>query len=380
MSLIFASKYFIFDEQRYSFLLFANDERPVLKKDLMTALPVFDLEQNEHVRALLVKLTSEMQGRKLEEGDWTDLYCKVLGISNSGWSNLHLDVMIPGLGIEQKMLRDTGSGSLLQLCGQTKMHPSATRSIRISDVNADAEAVMYEVFLQYSDLIEQRRELISQTQSAGGRVSLRLGWLIWRGSLDQFLYFEEDLVAPNPDEYSAVWNEGSSSNSPRKSSKSLWVYRKSDGVKRFSITTLAGIKIQPYFDVPVANDPNLYFWDLRPQVSEDGLVSVSVDRKTYEILKANIGSVEPRKIQSLVDALVKRKSDQDSNNRETDWKNSVIEIEIQSNDLERLQELFNSAHSSEVIYRLARDINENLLRNSTQSHEKSENRQTPRQW
>lgn len=334
---------------------FRRYERSVLRQDPTAVLPVFNSSQKEQVRAALVKLTSEMQGRKLEEGDWTEIYCNVLGIANRGWSNLHLDVMIPGLGIEQKMLRDTGSGSLLQICGQTKMHPSATRSIRIPDVNADANEVMYEVFKQYSELIEQRRELISRTQSAGGLVSLRLGWLIWRGSLDQFLYFEEDFAAPNPDEYVAIWNEGSTSNSPRKSSKSLWVYRKSDNAKRYSITTLAGIKIQPYFDVPAIDNPNLCYWDLRPRVLDEGMMSVSIDRKTYEILKANLGSLNPRGLQDLIDALIEKKSEQEIKNREIDWKNSVIEIEIQSTDLERLKDLFKTDHSSEVLYRLARD-------------------------
>ena len=51
----------------------------------MATLPVFNPEQKEHVRALLVNLTAKMQGRKLEEADWTDLYCEVLGISNPGW-------------------------------------------------------------------------------------------------------------------------------------------------------------------------------------------------------------------------------------------------------------------------------------------------------
>lgn len=188
---------------------FVNEEKSVLKRDPMAALPVFNPEQKEHVRALLVNLTAKMRGRKLEEADWTDLYCEVLGISNPGWSNLHLDVMVPGLGIEQKMLRDTGSGSLLQICGQTKMHPSATRSIRIPDVNADANSVMYEVFRQYSELIEQRRELIARMHSSGGQVSLRMGWLIWSGrprhlprreGISYFLRSKGDLC-PNTDEF-----------------------------------------------------------------------------------------------------------------------------------------------------------------------------------
>jgi hypothetical protein len=84
-------------------------------------------------------------------------------------------------------------------------------------------------------------------------------------------------------------------------------------------------------------------------------MSVSIDRKTYEILKANLDSLNPRGLQDLIDALIEKKSEQDIKNREIDWKNSVIEIEIQSTDLERLKDLFKTDHSSEVLYRLARD-------------------------
>jgi hypothetical protein len=34
-----------------------------------------------------------MMGRKLEEGDWAEVYCRANGIPKKGWSNLKLDIM-----------------------------------------------------------------------------------------------------------------------------------------------------------------------------------------------------------------------------------------------------------------------------------------------
>ena len=41
-----------------------------------------------------------MMGRKLEEGDWAEVYCRAKGLPNQGWSNLNIDVMHEGLGVE----------------------------------------------------------------------------------------------------------------------------------------------------------------------------------------------------------------------------------------------------------------------------------------
>ena len=44
-----------------------------------------------------------MMGRKFEEGDWADVYCTAKNIPNRGWSNLNIDVIYNGLGVEHKM-------------------------------------------------------------------------------------------------------------------------------------------------------------------------------------------------------------------------------------------------------------------------------------
>ena len=45
-----------------------------------------------------------MMGCKLEEEDWNRVYCEAKGIPHSGWSNLNIDVIHAGLGVEQKLL------------------------------------------------------------------------------------------------------------------------------------------------------------------------------------------------------------------------------------------------------------------------------------
>ena len=49
-----------------------------------------------------------MMGRKFEEGDWAAVYCTAKNIPNRGWSNLNIDVIYNGLGVEHKMLRPNG--------------------------------------------------------------------------------------------------------------------------------------------------------------------------------------------------------------------------------------------------------------------------------
>jgi hypothetical protein len=87
---------------------------------------------------------------------------------------------------------------------------------------------------------------------------MRTGWLLWQESLRQFLYFEERMRIPDPDDYKAQWVD--SGGGARKGSRNLWIYDKRTERKMFSVTTTAGAKIQPYFDVPPPDDPNLYLF------------------------------------------------------------------------------------------------------------------------
>jgi len=80
------------------------------------------------------------------------------------------------------------------------------------------------------------------------------------------------MVAPNPKDFYAEWHD--SGGGARKASRNLWVFDKATGHKRYSITTSAGAKIQPYFDVPPPNDTNVYLFTVIGEVIGVGMVRV----------------------------------------------------------------------------------------------------------
>ena len=61
------------------------------------------LRKRARAKLLLAAKVASMMGRKLEEGDWKEVYCKAKNIPDSGWSNLQIDVNYRGLGIEIKI-------------------------------------------------------------------------------------------------------------------------------------------------------------------------------------------------------------------------------------------------------------------------------------
>src|SRR5215831_8113244 len=93
-------------------------------------LKAFSDEEFKRAKVLLATQVAHMMGRKMEEGDWTHVYCLAKGIPPTGWSNLNIDVNYQGLGVEHKLLRPSVR-SIKAVCGTTMMHPAATRSIRI---------------------------------------------------------------------------------------------------------------------------------------------------------------------------------------------------------------------------------------------------------
>lgn len=141
-----------------------------------------------------------MMGRKLEEGDWSYVYCTAKNIPNKSWSNLNIDVMYQGLGVEHKMLCVKSNKSIKDFCGTSPMHPAATRSIRIPSTEDDPTKVAQDILHQYALLIEQRRQRIAQ-DAPNTEPDLRTGWLLWQESLREFLYFEEEMQPPRPDNY-----------------------------------------------------------------------------------------------------------------------------------------------------------------------------------
>ena len=245
----------------------------------------------EYVKAhaLLASQVARMMGRKLEEGDWANVYCAAKGIENSGWSNLKIDINYDSIGVEHKMLR-VKSKPIKEYCGTRRMHPSATRAIRIPSIQGDPTKIARDVLSQYADFINQRHKEVAE-QSGGQEPDVRIGWLLWQESLREFLYFEEEMLPPNPDDYYAIWKE--SGGGSRRASKNLWVYEKDTDRKRYSITTRAGAKIQPYFDIPAPTHPNLYYFRVQGEVIDDGMIRIWVTVTTALLLETAIGSTDP---------------------------------------------------------------------------------------
>ena len=60
------------------------------------------------------------------------------------------------------------------------------------------------------------------------------------------------------------------------------MYEKITKQKRYSVTTSAGIKIQPYFDVPPPNDQNLYYFRVQSEpidTDHDSPLGCRIDSK-----------------------------------------------------------------------------------------------------
>jgi hypothetical protein len=255
-------------------------------------LVAFTKDEADAVQELLALAVLKMMGRKMEEGDWRDIYCKAKQIPVTGWSNLNIDVMHGPLGVEHKMLCRRSDKDIRETCGTSPMHPSLTRSIRVPPASTDPNDAMARILTQYGDLVEERRQKVIQAGALKGNPDMRTGWLLWQTSLRQFLYFEEEMLKPDPSDYRAEWVKGRTSQGGRKSSTNLWIYEKATGAKRYSVTSEAGAKIQPYFDVPPLGDPNLFVWTVIGEVVRAGVVRVWLSENTASALRELIGSLD----------------------------------------------------------------------------------------
>lgn|GEM_PF-2216245 len=233
-------------------------------------LRAFDAEQEAAVLQELITLTRMLSTAgiaKLEEDHWSTIYCKVKGIPKPGWSNLLFhDINHAGLGIESKLLRRRNP---FDDVGNSLMHPAATRRIEF-DPSRPAEECKDEILTQWGTHIREFEERVRQT-SSNGAADIRWGVLLWGTDLRRFLYFEERIVVPNPAEYVADWSTGTHRGEAR---KNLHIFEKTSGRKRFSVTLpTKGAKLQPYFDVPSAEQGAHLF-----SVPDDDLVPIWVPR------------------------------------------------------------------------------------------------------
>ncbi len=270
------------------------------------------LTDAERVKAhqLLAVRVAYMMGRKFEEGDWADVYCGAKNIPKKGWSNLNIDITHGLLGVEHKMLCYRSRADLREACGTSLMHPAATRSIRTPPTSTPPDVAMRDILNQYGALIQDRAAKVKEASGLPGNPDMRVGWLLWQESLRQFMYFEEEMLAPNPDDYRAEWVD--SGGGTRKKSRNLWIYETETGKKRYSVTTEAGAKVQPYFDVPPPTDPNLYRFVVIGEQIDSGLVRVWVTESTYEELRRVVGDLAPERLSAKVLQTMSMFSDSDS--------------------------------------------------------------------
>jgi hypothetical protein len=204
-------------------------------------------------RIEVARLVRSLQGRKLEEGDWTELYCRVKGTPFSGWSNLPFrDYIDKGLGVEFKLLQRGAPHSDI---GRSLMHPAATRTISFNP-SEPAETAMNAVLSQWGAQIRAFEERIADS-SPNRACDARWGILLWAPDHSEFLYFEERLQPPNPNDFTAKWISGQHRGN---ATRNLHIFERATGKKRFSCTLPThGAKLQPYFDVPTVKQGAVIF-------------------------------------------------------------------------------------------------------------------------
>jgi len=308
-------------------------------------LSAFTSDEYQLANDLLSAKVATMLGRKMEEGDWDFVYCNSKRIPITEWSNVNIDINHNGIGVEHKLLRVTKAGSITQECGTTKMHPAGTRSIRIPN-EEDPRKAMVSILSQYNELIDNRT-LAVKNNSSSNTADMRIGWLLWKDTLDEFLYFEEEMSKVDVNNYYAEWNETPAKGS-RKASRSLWIYERISGKKRFSVTTTAGAKIQPYFDVPAPSNPNLFHFVVQGVKVDGGLVKVWLTKSTAKYLELLLGSLDELSISNSINSFEIK--DEHNDIERSSPEELAVPVYVQVAAYEKLKQLFPNNISDEYLF------------------------------
>jgi hypothetical protein len=262
-------------------------------------LPAFTPAERNKAHALLAARVAYMMGRKFEEADWAEVYCGAKGIAVPQWSNLNVDIEVPGLAIEHKMVKRSETQPVRDCCGTWLMHPALTRQISLPSGEDDPNKAMLKIISDYQRVLDLRRERTEKI-SGGKSVEMRSGWLVYQSDLREFLYFEEHTRNLDPKEHYAEWSERGGKGGTRRSSRNLWIFNSKTKQKIWAVTGPgSGTKIQPYFFVPPTDDPNLYYF--RVQGELDGqFVKVWVTLPTYAALKKVIKDLSPEALSKAI--------------------------------------------------------------------------------
>lgn len=238
----------------------------------------FSDEEAQLAQKMLADLVRALRfvpgGGKIEEDFWSHIYHTVRNAPRGKWSNLPMrDFCHSGLGVEMKLLQ---RNSPIVDQGRRLMHPSATRTIQYDPSKGD-EASKVEVLNQFGARITSFRERVAEA-CATTSPEIRWGIFLWSPRLDEFLYFEELIEEPNPDNYYAKFVDGTHRGKP---TKNLHIFERSTDIKRFSITLPKnGAKVQMYFDVPQVGKGAYSF-----QVPDDNRTPIWLLPETLDALR-----------------------------------------------------------------------------------------------
>ncbi len=357
-------------------------------------LLAFSPEEAVKARLFLATRVVNMMGRKFEEGDWGDVYRAAKGIPPAPWSNTDIDIVHGPLGVEQKAMCRKADQPIKESCGTTLMHPAGTRSIRFPQGEQNATEAAHDVLRQYGQLIAKRTTLVDvinrfhhgeltrkaavaalrdgienmSKSSAEKRIPLtparsgqpirppdmRNGWLLWQDSLREFLYFEEPMTAPDPSSYFGRWSDRRASGS-RKATRNLWIFDHSTGDKHFSVTTEAGVKIQPYFRVPAPDEPNLYHFIVQGEDADDGMVRVWLSQTTCNLLRQVLGGLDPERIADAI-AGAKREDEEEGGKVMGVFESLAIEVLVPASAYTQLKATFEGVSDEHYFKQLIENL------------------------
>ena len=191
------------------------------------------------------------------------------------------DFVHAGVGVEMKLLERNRP---LQDQGNRLMHPSATRRISFNPADPP-EVCKAQVLKQFGQEIADFRQRVSDASGASV-ADIRWGVFLWSPTLTEFLYFEERMGEPNPDDYYAKFVDGKHRGKP---TRNLYIFERATDVKRFSVTLPdKGAKIQPYFDVPKIGKGAYGF-----SVPDDNRKPLWLSGRTVELIEEAAAGQDP---------------------------------------------------------------------------------------
>jgi hypothetical protein len=301
-----------------------------------------------HIVVALYDLVIDARGVNTKKS----LLAEINREAEANGSSLRAVDVIPFESQHERLLRECpgGQARALKACFNTPLcavFAAGSRWSRLAEIGPVPNEVTRDVLTQYADVIEQRRAKVKQN-AGGGKPDLRTGCMLWQSSLREFLYFEEETIPPDPRLYFAEWRK--SGGGLRNASKNLWVYEKETGQKRYSITTAAGAKIQPYFDVHPPTDPNIYILKVQGEEISPGVVRIWIAAPTARELARAIGDVGRENLSLMITNAAAEQGDGES--PQISMKEEAIGLTLTTESYNLLVSMFPGAVSDEHMAQL----------------------------